>query len=95
MVIYNLLGKDAENSFSTQWAVGYVMDNASQWQEILKTALKAALIMYILDRLRLVGDIVWFEHHIDTLSIQAALANQQFGWMDRTIQYIKFTSRVA
>lgn len=105
-----------------------------QWQDILKTAIKAAIILYIFDRLRLISDMVWFgacssiesplllaetiaydrsmsahrlrlvsvpcslpaEHHIDVLSVQAALAkHQRFGWMDRTIQYIKFTSRVA
>lgn len=94
MVIYNLLGSDAQNSFSFQWLVGaapcdsptslppppapparnrnvpgsgseaasragYVMDNAQQWKDILITALKVALLMYVLDRLRLISDLSW------------------------------------
>lgn len=35
------------------------------------------------------------EHHIDVLSVQAALASRQFSWLDRTAQYLKFTSRVG
>lgn len=116
MVIYNLLGKDAQNSFSFQWlisahpaacfagvcgapncvtlictrhttpgvpftglstrasalpppAADYVLDNAQQWRNILQTALKAALILYLFDRLRLISDMSWLESHIDCLSI--------------------------
>lgn len=35
------------------------------------------------------------EHHIDTLSVQAALAQRRFSWLDRTVEYMKFTSRVS
>ena len=31
-IIYSLLGKSAEQSFSTTWGISYAMDNASQWQ---------------------------------------------------------------
>ena len=31
-IIYSLLGKEAEQSFSTTWGISYAMDNASQWQ---------------------------------------------------------------
>lgn len=96
MVIYNLLGKDAQNSFSFQWLVNYVMDNTQQWKDIFQTAVKAAIILYILDRLRFISDMSWFESHIDTLSIMATLAQDHaVGWMDRTIAFVRFTSRVG
>lgn len=47
----------------------YMLDNAQQWRDIVQTALKAALILYVLDRFRLVSDLNWLESHIDSLSI--------------------------
>ena len=44
---------------------------ASEWQEVLKTAIKAALILVILDMLRITKDRPWFEEHIDFVSVQA------------------------
>lgn len=60
MVIYNLLGKDAETAFSQQWVISWALDNAQQWQEIVKTAVKAAILLYLLDRLRIISDVTWF-----------------------------------
>ena len=37
------------------------MDNATEWQEVLKTAAKTALILVILDMLRLSKNLDWFE----------------------------------
>lgn len=36
------------------------MDNAQQWRDIVTTALKVALVMYILDRMRITSDVTWF-----------------------------------
>ena len=44
-LIYKQLGPGAEQSFSSQWGVGYAMDNCTEWQEVAKTAVKAALIL--------------------------------------------------
>ena len=35
------------------WGIGYGMDNATEWQEVFKTALKTAVVLVILDLLRL------------------------------------------
>ena len=45
------------------WGIGYGMDNATEWQEVLKTAAKTALILVILDLLRLTKNASWFEEH--------------------------------
>ena len=39
------------------------MDNATEWQEVFKTAAKTALILVILDLLRLSKNASWFEEH--------------------------------
>jgi hypothetical protein len=49
------------------------MDNASEWQEVLKTAVKTALILVVLDMLRLSKNSSWFEEHADFVSMQAVL----------------------
>jgi hypothetical protein len=37
------------------------MDNATEWQEVFKTAAKTALILVVLDLLRLNRNSTWFE----------------------------------
>ena len=53
LLIYKQLGPEAQDSFSQSWGIGYALDNASEWQEVAKTAAKAALILVILDMLRI------------------------------------------
>lgn len=85
-----------QRSFSLQWVIGYVMDNTAQWKEIVKTAIQAAIILYLMDRFRLISDLDWFESHIDTLSVMATMAqNQMVGWTERTIAYMKYTARIG
>ena len=70
MIIYKSLGADAETQFANQWGVGYAMDNASEWQDVLQTAVKTALILVVLDLLRITKDRPWFEEHADFVSVQ-------------------------
>lgn len=35
------------------------MDNVAQWRSIVETSIQAVLVMYVLDRLRLIGDMAW------------------------------------
>ena len=46
---------------SQTWGIGYGMNNASEWQEVAKTALKTAVILVILDVLRVTRNSTWFE----------------------------------
>ena len=41
--------------------MGYSLNNASEWQEVFKTAAKTAIILVILDMLRVTKDAPWFE----------------------------------
>ena len=70
MIIYTQLGSDAESQFAQQWGVGYAMDNASEWQDVCTTAVKTALILVVLDLLRITKDRPWFEEHTDFVSVQ-------------------------
>jgi sugar lactone lactonase YvrE len=73
MKIYNLLGPSAEDSFARTWGVGYALDSISEWQDVFKTACEVAIVMVLLERLRLIRHAPWFERHLDFLSVQAQL----------------------
>ena len=77
MIIYRQLGADAESQFANQWGVGYAMDNASEWQDVCTTAVKTALILVILDLLRITKDRPWFEEHSASRCIACMLLNLQ------------------
>ena len=53
MLIYTQLGPAAEQEFAQTWGIGYALDNASEWQDVAKTAAQAALVLVILDLLRI------------------------------------------
>jgi hypothetical protein len=61
MLIYKQLGASAQNEFAKTWGVGYALNNASEWQDVAVTAFKAALLIVILDALRLTKNSSWFE----------------------------------
>ena len=73
MLIYKTLGADAQNQFAQTWGVGYGLNNASEWQEVFQTAAKAALLLVVLDMLRLTKNSSWFEEH-GACSMRAAAA---------------------
>ncbi len=74
MLIYKLLGADAEASFARSWGVSYGMNAATEWRQVLLEALRAAVILAILERLCLTRNATWLEQHIDYLSLQARCA---------------------
>ena len=96
MVVYTLLGMQAENAFSQTWGVSYLMQLASEWQDILTECGKTILILLVLDRLRVISDAKWFENHLDVVSIQATLfTGARTNWLERTRTFVKFTSRIG
>jgi hypothetical protein len=96
MLIYKTLGADAQSEFAKTWGVGYALDNASEWQEVAKTAAKAAILLVILDLLRVTGDQDWFEGHVDFVSIQAALfGGAARGWWAQTHTLVKLQARLT
>ena len=63
MLIYKTLGDDAQSQFAQTWGVGYALDNASEWADVAKTAAHAAIVLVILDALRVTRNSKWFEEH--------------------------------
>ena len=69
MIIYKNLGPEAQSSFSQTWGVSYALDNCSEWQDVLIEASKVALILVLLDLLRITKDRPWFEEHGASLRV--------------------------
>jgi hypothetical protein len=63
MLIYKQLGASAQEEFAKTWGVGYALNSASEWQDVAITAAKAALLIVILDAMRVTKDSSWFEEH--------------------------------
>jgi hypothetical protein len=61
MQIYKTLGEDAEATFSRQWGINYAADQASAWKDVLIDAVEVAMLLVILDLLRLNPISLWFE----------------------------------
>jgi hypothetical protein len=61
MLIYRLLGEDAEQSFARSWGISYGLSAAQEWKDIAKEAAKAALILAILERFHATSAASWLE----------------------------------
>lgn len=92
-LIFELLGDGSQRHFLRDWGVGLGVDNLRQWQDVAKEALKAAVVLAVLDRLGLVGGDPWLEIHLDTLSVQSTLfhgrALSRWQGLRQYLHYIK------
>ena len=96
MVIYRQLGDSAQKEFSATWGLGFALDTAAEFRDILVTSLKAGLVMVVLEELYLIANRQWFEGHIDHLSTQAALfAGTARGFFGQTSRLLRFQRRVC
>ncbi len=96
MLIYRQLGDKAQSEFAKTWGIGYALDNASEWQDVLKTAAQAALLIVVLDLLRLSKNVSWFEAHADFVSMQAVLFNGAArSWWAQTRALVRLQSRLV
>ena len=75
MLIYKLLGDQAQSEFARSWGVSYGMNAATEWKDIVVEAVKATIILIILERLFLTRNSAWLEEHMDYLSIVRARAH--------------------
>jgi hypothetical protein len=63
---------------------------------VLKTAAQAALLIVILDALRLSKNVTWFEAHADFVSMQAVLFNGAArSWWAQTRTLVQLQSRLV
>jgi len=96
MLIYRNLGPEAQEQFSQTWGVGYALDNVQQWRDVCKEAVKAALLLVILDLLRVTTNRAWFEEFVDFSSTQALLfGGAAKSWWGQTALLVKYNSRVS
>ena len=72
MLIYKLLGEQAEKEFARSWGVSYGMSAATEWKDIVHETVKAAIILAVLERLCLTRPSSWLEEHIDYLCVVRA-----------------------
>ena len=68
MLIYKLLGDQAQQQFARSWGVSYGMNVASEWKDVLTESVKGAIILAILERLYVTRSASWFEDHIGASS---------------------------
>ena len=73
MLMHKNLGPELQSQFANSFGVSYGMGAAAEWQDILKEAGKALLLLVILERLYMTRPVTWLEQHVDYLSCQALL----------------------
>ena len=73
MLIFQLLGRDAQRSFTHSWGVSYGVGAASEWRDVLRQAVLSIMVLAILERMHLTRRVSWLEEHIDYMSTSALL----------------------
>ena len=73
LLIYKLLGLDAQRSFTRSWGVSYGVGAATEWRDVLRQALTAIAILAIAERMHLTRPVTWLEEQIDYMSTSALL----------------------
>ena len=61
MLLYKLLGDEGQASFARSWGISYAVGAASEWQDILKEAIKGAIVLAVLERLLMTRHVNWLE----------------------------------
>ena len=96
MLIYRLLGEDAQASFARSFGISYGMGAAQEWKDLLIEAGKAVVILMILETLYLTPNASWLESHIDYLSLQALLLKQTgLSWAGQITRLWHHTKRLS
>ena len=96
MLIYKLLGDQASAEFARSWGVSYAMNAATEWKDIVVEAIKATVILIILERCFLTRNSAWLEEHMDYLRIQALLFKRTgLNSYQQTRLFFKYTKRLA
>ena len=95
LLIYNTLGKAAEQQFTRSWGISYAMDNATQWKDIAKEAIRGIIILAILERLMLTPHGSWLDEHLDFYSVQAMLyTDKVVSFGTQIMMFFNFQKRV-
>jgi hypothetical protein len=74
----------------------YALNNLTEFKDVAITAAKVALLVVILDALRLTKNSSWFEQHVDFVSMQAVLFNGAArSWWAQTHTLVKLQARLT
>jgi hypothetical protein len=96
LLIYNTLGASAEQQFTRSWGISYAMDNATEWQDIAKEALRGIIILAILERLMLTRHSSWLDEHVDFYSVQALLFQEKVvSYWKQVMLFFQFQKRLV
>jgi hypothetical protein len=73
LLIYDLMGLDAQRSFTRSWGVSYGVGAANEWRDVARQAAMAVAVVAIAERLHLTRPVSWLEDHVDYMSTSALL----------------------
>ena len=61
MLLYKLLGEEGQASFARSWGISYGVGAATEWQDVVKEAIKGAIMLAVLERLLMTRHVNWLE----------------------------------
>ena len=73
LLIFQLLGADAQHSFTRSWGVSYGVGAATEWRSVLQHAVLSVALLAIAERMHLTRPVAWLEDHIEYMSTSALL----------------------
>jgi hypothetical protein len=86
MLIYKLLGDDAQQSFARSWGISYGVGAAAEWKDIATEAAKGVLLLAILETLMLTRPVAWLEARPAACSL--ATGSMQHRGVFRSTHYV-------
>lgn len=78
LLVYKLLGVNAEREFVRGWLTGLGLDNLNSFRDVLKEALKVLIIVALVEPF-LVPRQWWFQQHVDVRPASRALLLAAFS----------------
>ena len=85
MQIYTRLGPGAEKTFAQSWCIGVGLDQAQQFKAVGQTVVQVAILVDVLDLLRIRGHSAWLEDAVDFASVQCMLFDGKArSWWQQT-----------
>jgi hypothetical protein len=96
MLIYRLLGEEAESSFARSFGISYGMGAAQEWKDVAIEAAKGVVLLMIMESLYLTPNGSWLEEHVDYLSLQALLMRSAgISWASQVKRLWHHTKRLS
>ena len=87
--IYRRLGPDAEKTFAQSWGIGIGLNQAQQLQSVAQTVVKTAVLIMVLDTLRIRSNSAWLDDAADFASVQCMLFDGKArSWWQQTRELV-------